>query len=110
MLTDFMTYFDVTDVFSCSIKLHGPGRFRVSSECTAHASQMTEAKMTPSSPRFGAKIFDFRSSTVPILTLKNTLLHFESAAVFRINRSRIYSRIVLKLTMFEDMLHIEKIA
>ena len=25
MLTDFMTYFDVTDVFSCSIKLHSPG-------------------------------------------------------------------------------------
>ena len=33
-------------------------------------SQMTEAKMTPSPPCFGAKIFDFRSSTVPILTLK----------------------------------------
>ena len=32
MLTDFMTYFDVTDVFSRSIKLHSPGRFRVSSE------------------------------------------------------------------------------
>ena len=71
---------------------------------------MTEAKMTPSPPCFGAKIFDFRSYTVPILTLKNTLLHFESAAVFRINRARIYSRIVLELIMFEDMLHIGKIA
>ena len=71
---------------------------------------MTEAKMTPSPPCFGAKIFDFRTSTVQILTPKNTLLHFENVAVFCINKAWTCSRIVLKLSIFEHMLHIEKIA
>ena len=77
---------------------------------TAHVSQTSEAKMTPSPPCFGAKIFDFRSFTMPISTPKNTPLHFENVAVFHINRTRIYSRKFLKLTTREHMLYIKRIA
>ena len=71
-----------------------------------HVSQMSEAKMTPLPPCFGAKIFDFQSFTMPILTPKNTLLHFENVAVFHINKTRTYSTKFLKLKTCEHMPYI----
>ena len=47
MLTDFMTYFDVTDVFSCSIKLHSPGHFRMSSEWPEHCPNTSQTNLVP---------------------------------------------------------------
>ncbi len=57
---------------------------------TAHVSQTSEAKMAPSPPCFGAKIFDFRSFTMPISTPINTPLHFGFTCLADV-RCRYYS-------------------